>query len=169
MAPVNVHVERAEPLIDTSRSGRKSARTYGFFLDTPQRQALFEELATSQAAVVDLATGAARDVGRPAMFDQLSASPDGRFCSHRGSSGPSRLSSRPGNFLTRLKRSTSRTTRPASSHGCRWTARATVLPAGPRRPPVAITGGRTGRHPLSTSKRSTAAIRPLPRSFAIAS
>lgn len=54
-------------------------RTYEDMLTSAHDEALFEYYFTSQLAIVDAATGAQTPVGRPGIFGQSDASPDGRF------------------------------------------------------------------------------------------
>ena len=65
------------PNVRLHQEGREKNRTYASLLETPHDMALLEHFTTGQLALVDVATGEARDVGRPAMFRSVELSPDG--------------------------------------------------------------------------------------------
>ncbi|HEX5580852.1 MAG TPA: prolyl oligopeptidase family serine peptidase, partial [Gemmatimonadaceae bacterium] len=58
-------------------SGNEKNRTYASLLATPHEMALLEHFITGQLALVDVASGRVRKVGRPAMFRSVDVSPDG--------------------------------------------------------------------------------------------
>lgn len=61
-------------------SGRVSpVRTYQDLLADPHDEALFDYYFTAQLAFVDAATGERSDLGKPAIYGQISPSPDGQF------------------------------------------------------------------------------------------
>ncbi len=67
------------PDIQETRGQTAKAATYQDLLKTPFDAALFEYYATSQLAVIDIATGEKRLLGEPGLFFGPSFSPDGRF------------------------------------------------------------------------------------------
>jgi len=74
----------AAPLVpsepNTQESSGKAApvRTFEDLLKTPHDEDLFEYYATAQLALVDSASGKTTEVGQPAIFDFIDASPDGQ-------------------------------------------------------------------------------------------
>ncbi len=54
-------------------------RTYEDLLQNPHDEALYEYYFTSQLAFVDAASGRKTPIGRPAIFDEVRASPNGAF------------------------------------------------------------------------------------------
>ncbi len=67
------------PNIQESRGRKAPVRTYQDLLSSTHGEALFEYYATSQLAFVDVATGQRTPVGRPAIYTNTSASPDGNY------------------------------------------------------------------------------------------
>ncbi|MHC4993077.1 MAG: S9 family peptidase, partial [Planctomycetota bacterium] len=61
-------------------SGEKSPlRTYQDLLSSPYDELLFEHYATSQPVLVSLDDGSVKPFGEPALYKELSPSPDGRY------------------------------------------------------------------------------------------
>jgi dipeptidyl aminopeptidase/acylaminoacyl peptidase len=67
------------PNIQESSGKRDTTPTYEDLLKTPYDEDLFDYYATSQLAFVDTATGKATTFGKPAVFDDVSPSPDGNY------------------------------------------------------------------------------------------
>lgn len=67
------------PVIQESRGERAPVRTYQDLLASPQDEALFEHYMTSQLALVGIEGGERTDIGEPAVYDDVSPSPDGRY------------------------------------------------------------------------------------------
>lgn len=67
------------PNVQESRGRKAPVRTYEDMLTSAHDEALFEYYATSQLAFVDAASGQRTPVGRPAIYFDTSASPDGNF------------------------------------------------------------------------------------------
>jgi dipeptidyl aminopeptidase/acylaminoacyl peptidase len=67
------------PNIQESRGRKAPVRTYQDLLASAHDEALFDYYATSQLAFVDAASGQRTPVGRPAIYTDLSASPDGNY------------------------------------------------------------------------------------------
>ncbi|MGE0039976.1 MAG: prolyl oligopeptidase family serine peptidase [Vicinamibacterales bacterium] len=67
------------PNVQENRGKVAPVRTYEDLLTSAHDDALFEYYATSQLATVDAATGQRAPVGRPGIFRDVEASPDGRF------------------------------------------------------------------------------------------
>ncbi|KAF1004795.1 MAG: Dipeptidyl-peptidase 5 [Luteibacter sp.] len=69
----------AGPEIKESIQGKGESSTYEDrdALSSPEDEALFDYYATSQLAVVDIASGKVRPVGKPAVYSDLSGAPDG--------------------------------------------------------------------------------------------
>ncbi len=65
------------PNIQENRARKAPVRTYQDLLGSAHDEALFEYYATSQLAFVDAASGQRTPVGRPAIYTDTSASPDG--------------------------------------------------------------------------------------------
>jgi len=66
------------PMIRHTRKEKTATRTYPFLLRTPHDQALFRHYTTAQLALIP-ANGKPRPVGEPAMFLDVSLSPDGQL------------------------------------------------------------------------------------------
>jgi len=64
------------PEIQVSGGKEAQVATYQDLLKNAFDEVLFDHYATSQAALVDLATGEVRNVGRPGIFDGLAVAPD---------------------------------------------------------------------------------------------
>ncbi|HWP45290.1 MAG TPA: prolyl oligopeptidase family serine peptidase [Blastocatellia bacterium] len=67
------------PKIQESGGQRAPVPTYQDLLQDAHDEALFEHYFTSQLVHLDLASGKTTPVGKPAIFDQVSLSPDGRY------------------------------------------------------------------------------------------
>jgi dipeptidyl aminopeptidase/acylaminoacyl peptidase len=65
------------PVIQESRGISAPVRTYQDMLEDPYDEALFEYYMTSQPAFVSIETGQRTEIGEPAVYDDLSPSPDG--------------------------------------------------------------------------------------------
>ena len=65
------------PQVRVHQAGRARNRTYASLLETPHDRRLLEHFAIGQLALLDVASGAARTVGRPAMFRSVDFAPDG--------------------------------------------------------------------------------------------
>jgi dipeptidyl aminopeptidase/acylaminoacyl peptidase len=65
----------------TTPGAKNKTRTYADLLEGPYDQALLEYHTTGQLALIDVAGGgrAVRRIGRPAMIQNVDASPDGRY------------------------------------------------------------------------------------------
>lgn len=66
------------PVIQESTGEKAPVRTFQDLLQTPHDEALFDHYATAQLAVVDASSGRSTPVGRPHIFTEAEASPDGR-------------------------------------------------------------------------------------------
>jgi dipeptidyl aminopeptidase/acylaminoacyl peptidase len=64
------------PLIQESTDRPTPVRTFQDLLDTPHEKDLFEYYFTSQLKVVNVHSGEKRKIGEPAIFDQVSPSPN---------------------------------------------------------------------------------------------
>ncbi|HET9532712.1 MAG TPA: prolyl oligopeptidase family serine peptidase [Blastocatellia bacterium] len=67
------------PRIQESSGHRAPVPTYQDLLQDAHDEALFEHYFTAQTVHLDLASGRITSIGTPAIFDQVSPSPDGRF------------------------------------------------------------------------------------------
>ena len=67
------------PRVQESDSKPKRIRAYPSLLQSPYDKQLLEFYATSQLAVVDVATGSITPIGKPAMIQNISAAPDGKY------------------------------------------------------------------------------------------
>lgn len=67
------------PTVQESYGRQAPTMTYQDMLKNPHDEALFEYYGTSQLALVDINTGAASLVGKPAIYVQSTPSPDGQF------------------------------------------------------------------------------------------
>lgn len=65
------------PIVQESTGREAPVRTYQDLLGNPHDEALFEHYFTAQLALIDVATGAKTNVGRPAIFLGADTSPDG--------------------------------------------------------------------------------------------
>jgi len=77
-APVASRVPKG-PNVQMSGGKQAKVATYQDLLKTPFDESLFEYYATSQLVEIDVATGAARNIGRPGLFASLNPSPDGSY------------------------------------------------------------------------------------------
>ncbi|HLL76216.1 MAG TPA: prolyl oligopeptidase family serine peptidase [Pyrinomonadaceae bacterium] len=68
-----------EPNIQESSGRAGPVRTYQDLLRNPYDEEQFEYYATAQLAAVDAASGKATPIGRPAIFETVRPSPDGRY------------------------------------------------------------------------------------------
>jgi dipeptidyl aminopeptidase/acylaminoacyl peptidase len=69
----------AGPKIQESSGVRAPTATYEDLLKDAHDEALFKYYFTSQLARVDLAKGSAQPIGQPAIYDDVSVSPDGKY------------------------------------------------------------------------------------------
>ena len=69
----------AGPIIQESAGDGAPARTYQDLLGDKHDEALFDYYFTTQLAIVDVATGARTAIGAPAIFSQVSPSPNGQY------------------------------------------------------------------------------------------
>ena len=67
------------PEIQVSGGREAKAATYEDLLKSAFDEVLFDYYATSQTAIVDVATGAIRPIGKPAIVDAIAVSPDLRY------------------------------------------------------------------------------------------
>jgi len=65
------------PHVSESLGGGRGARTFEDLLENPHDEDLFEYYATGQLAIVDINSGAATPVGKPAILESARVSPDG--------------------------------------------------------------------------------------------
>ncbi len=68
----------AGPNVQESSGKAAAVWTFQDLLKNPYDEALFEYYATTQLAIVDAATGAATPLGKPAIFQTATVSPDGK-------------------------------------------------------------------------------------------
>jgi dipeptidyl aminopeptidase/acylaminoacyl peptidase len=68
----------AGPTIQETAGKAGPARTYQDLLASPHDERLFEYYATSQLAIVPAAAGAARSIGKPAIYISTDPAPDGK-------------------------------------------------------------------------------------------
>ena len=84
LVPANRGPVPAEPAAPTGpnvqESNGKAApiRTYEDLLTNPHDEDLFDYYATAQLAIVDTQTGVIKPIGKPALFESISPSPDGQ-------------------------------------------------------------------------------------------
>ena len=78
-APPEAPVVPAGPNIQEHMGGAAPIRTYQDLLQNPHDEALFEYYFTSQVATIDIATGHRAAIGRPGLYQQVSASPSGQY------------------------------------------------------------------------------------------
>lgn len=77
-APAYRDITPTEPNIQET-SGRSGAvQTFQDLLKSPNDERLFEYYATSQTALIDI-SGKVREIGAPAIYDEFSPSPDGKY------------------------------------------------------------------------------------------
>ena len=69
----------AEPNIQEHQGGAAPIRTYQDLLQNAHDEALFEYYFTSQVATIELATGRRTAIGRPGLYERISASPSGQY------------------------------------------------------------------------------------------
>ena len=67
------------PVIQESRGMSAPVRTYQDMLEDPHDEALFEYYMTSQPAIVDIETGQRTPIGEPAVYDDVTPSPNGEY------------------------------------------------------------------------------------------
>jgi dipeptidyl aminopeptidase/acylaminoacyl peptidase len=67
------------PAIEETGNTEQAVAGYGPHLSSNYDDELYDYYMTSQAVLIDAATGSQLDVGRPAIYETLSVSPDGRF------------------------------------------------------------------------------------------
>ncbi len=76
--PQYQNVVPSEPNIQETTGRRGAVATFQDMLKSPNDEKLFDYYATVQFALVDL-SGKVRNIGQPAIFDNLSMSPDGKY------------------------------------------------------------------------------------------
>ena len=69
----------AGPNIQEHGGGAAPIRTYQDLLQNAHDEALFEYYFTSQVATIDIATGSRTAIGRPGLYQRVSASPSGQY------------------------------------------------------------------------------------------
>ena len=69
----------AGPNIQEHQGGAAPIRTYQDLLQNAHDEALFEYYFTSQVATIELATGRRTAIGRPGLYQRVSASPSGQY------------------------------------------------------------------------------------------
>ncbi len=67
------------PVIQESIGKKAPARTYQDLLQNPHDARLFAYYTTAQLMTVDIATGQSKSIGEPAIFAEISPSPDGQY------------------------------------------------------------------------------------------
>ena len=77
-APAYQDVTPLEPNIQETSGRAGQLSTFQDLLKSPNDERLFEYYATSQLAMIDL-SGRVREIGTPAIFDDSSVSPDGKY------------------------------------------------------------------------------------------
>ncbi|MCY7347277.1 MAG: prolyl oligopeptidase family serine peptidase [Pyrinomonadaceae bacterium] len=77
-APNYQNITPTSPSIQETTGKKGSLPTYQDLLKSPNDELLFDYYATSQLAVVGV-DGKIKEVGQPAIFDQMDASPDGKY------------------------------------------------------------------------------------------
>jgi dipeptidyl aminopeptidase/acylaminoacyl peptidase len=77
-APMQPAIETG-PLVRITDAERNPTRTYASLLRDPTEKAQLEYYSTGQLATVDVASGAVRKVGAPAMITDVDPSPDGKY------------------------------------------------------------------------------------------
>ena len=78
-APATVPTVPSGPNTQEHTGGPAPIRTYQDLLQDSHDEALFEYYFTSQVATIDIATGRRTAVGQPGLYQQVSASPSGRY------------------------------------------------------------------------------------------
>jgi len=77
-APNYQNITPTAPSIQETTGKKGSLPTYQDLLKSPNDELLFDYYATSQLAVVSI-DGKIKEVGQPAIFDQMDVSPDGKY------------------------------------------------------------------------------------------
>ncbi len=77
-APAFQNVTPLEPNIQETTGRRGAVATFQDLLKSPNDEKLFDYFATAQFAMIDL-SGKVKTIGAPAVFDNLSVSPDGKY------------------------------------------------------------------------------------------
>ncbi|CAN5608814.1 S9 family peptidase [soil metagenome] len=77
-APSFQDIGPTEPNIQETAGRAGAIATFQDLLKSPNDERLFEYLATSQLAMINV-NGSVRKIGRPAIYDTFSPSPDGKF------------------------------------------------------------------------------------------
>ena len=67
------------PNVQSHNGGAAPIRTYQDLLGNAHDEALFEYYFTTQIATIDLATGSRTAIGRPGLYQQVSAAPNGQY------------------------------------------------------------------------------------------
>ena len=101
-APAYQNLIPGEPNIQETSGRASSIATVQDLLKTPNDERLFEYYCTSQIALIDI-SGKVREIGVPAIYDNASFSPDGKYIWCRASSVHSHTSSRSIAFLRRSR------------------------------------------------------------------
>jgi dipeptidyl aminopeptidase/acylaminoacyl peptidase len=78
-APATAPDVPAGPNIQEHLGGAAPIRTYQDLLQNAHDEALFEYYFTSQVATIEIATGRRTPIGRPGLYQQVSASPSGQY------------------------------------------------------------------------------------------
>lgn len=77
-APAYQNVTPTEPNIQETAGRTGAVQTFQDLLKSPNDEKLFEHYATSQLALIDV-SGRVREIGSPAIYDNASFSPDGKY------------------------------------------------------------------------------------------
>lgn len=77
-APSYRDISPTEPNVQETAGRSGAVQTFQDLLKSPNDERLFEYYATSQPALID-ASGKVRTVGTPAIYDEFSPSPDGKY------------------------------------------------------------------------------------------
>ena len=77
-APAYQDITPNEPNIQETSGRSGQIATFQDLLKSPNDEKLFDYYATSQLALIDV-TGKVREIGQPAIFDNASFSPDGKY------------------------------------------------------------------------------------------
>lgn len=77
-APAYQNLTPTEPNIQETAGRTGAVQTFQDLLKSPNDERLFEHYATSQLALIDV-SGTVREVGSPAIYNNASISPDGRY------------------------------------------------------------------------------------------
>ncbi|MEJ1962118.1 MAG: prolyl oligopeptidase family serine peptidase [Gammaproteobacteria bacterium] len=78
-APLTASVESAGPVVQETVQAHAPLQSYGSLLAAYSDELRYEYFATSQLVALDVKTGLRRPIGRPAIFDAVKPSPDGKY------------------------------------------------------------------------------------------